>query len=416
MASQPQPTVSASMASSPLTLPFSGLSGRGLSGFGALARQNSIYSLTLDEFQNSIPEVKDFGSMNMDEFLKNIWTAEEQQAMQQALMSNPAPGESTAQPAAVGDGGLARQPSLQRQGSLTLPRTLSRKTVDEVWRDIHASTTDAASNGDANQQQRTSTLGEMTLEDFLVRAGVAGVRDELDTVSTTYVTGPSGFPASSIGAENGGDRAELKDREAVVAGDRDAGAVHSGLSLSPLNAQAAIDAMQLGAYKQQQQQVQWLNDQFRNAQQQQAAQIIAAQQQAEQAAALMTAAKRMGNGALPGSALAAGLGHLTDGLGGNLAGGLGIGLGAGALALAPTSPTSPGSDGMGNGPGNGLSLSPAGGGFGFDGMRGRKRGPDGPVERVVERRQRRMIKNRESAARSRARKQVFGRHLRTLDA
>jgi hypothetical protein len=43
--------------------------------------------------------------------------------------------------------------------------------------------------------------------------------------------------------------------------------------------------------------------------------------------------------------------------------------------------------------------------FSFEGMiRGRRHG--GGVEKVVERRQRRMIKNRESAARSRARKQV----------
>jgi hypothetical protein len=37
---------------------------------------------------------------------------------------------------------------------------------------------------------------------------------------------------------------------------------------------------------------------------------------------------------------------------------------------------------------------------------GRKRCSEAPVEKVIERRQRRMIKNRESAARSRARKQV----------
>eukprot|EP00246_Nothoceros_aenigmaticus_P017817 TRINITY_DN895_c0_g1_i2.p1 TRINITY_DN895_c0_g1~~TRINITY_DN895_c0_g1_i2.p1 ORF type:complete len:479 (-),score=97.09 TRINITY_DN895_c0_g1_i2:919-2262(-) len=378
--------------SSTLCGPYPGLSGRGLSGFSSLARQTSIYSLTLDEFQNSIPEVKDFGSMNMDEFLKNIWTAEEQQAMQAALMTSTT--TEAALPAS-GEGGLARQSSLQRQGSLNLPRTLSRKTVDEVWRDIHA-TNDGVNAGGTSQQQRSSTLGEMTLEDFLVRAGV--VRDDLETVGTSFVPVSAGFPAGSNGTENGGDRQEFKDRDAGVTGG-DVGGVHSGLTLSPANAQAAMDAIQLDAYKQQQ----WLTDQYRNAQQQQAVQMIAAaQQQQAEAAAYVSAAKRMGNGAPM-----AGLGQLTDGLGNGLAGGLGIGLGAGALALAPTSPTSPVSDGMGNGPGNGLSLSPAGAGFGFDGLRGRKRGPDGPVERVVERRQRRMIKNRESAARSRARKQAY---------
>ncbi|CAA6667583.1 unnamed protein product [Spirodela intermedia] len=38
---------------------------------------------------------------------------------------------------------------------------------------------------------------------------------------------------------------------------------------------------------------------------------------------------------------------------------------------------------------------------------GRKRVLDGPTEKVLERRQRRMMKNRESAARSRARKQAY---------
>uniref|UniRef100_A0A7I4C3H2 BZIP domain-containing protein n=2 Tax=Physcomitrium patens TaxID=3218 RepID=A0A7I4C3H2_PHYPA len=72
------------------------------------------------------------------------------------------------------------------------------------------------------------------------------------------------------------------------------------------------------------------------------------------------------------------------------------------MGLAPNSPPSPDSDGGRSG----LSLSPMH--YGLDGsVRGRKRGPDGPVEKVVERRQRRMIKNRESAARSRARKQAY---------
>ena len=47
-----------------------------------LARQDFVYLLTLDEFQNSLGDPgKNFGSMNMDEFLKNIWTTEEIQAV-----------------------------------------------------------------------------------------------------------------------------------------------------------------------------------------------------------------------------------------------------------------------------------------------------------------------------------------------
>ncbi|KAL0309540.1 UNVERIFIED_CONTAM: protein ABSCISIC ACID-INSENSITIVE 5 [Sesamum radiatum] len=47
----------------------------------SLGRQSSIYSLTLDEFQHTLCESgKNFGSMNMDEFLNSIWTAEESQA------------------------------------------------------------------------------------------------------------------------------------------------------------------------------------------------------------------------------------------------------------------------------------------------------------------------------------------------
>lgn len=89
-----------------------------------LARQSSIYSLTFDELQNTYGGLgKDFGSMNMDELLKNISSAEETQAMTTA--SVPGGGESGV------FGG-----NLQRQGSFTLPRTLSQKTVDEVWRDL----------------------------------------------------------------------------------------------------------------------------------------------------------------------------------------------------------------------------------------------------------------------------------------
>ncbi|XP_018491219.1 ABSCISIC ACID-INSENSITIVE 5-like protein 7 isoform X1 [Raphanus sativus] len=94
-----------------------------------LARQ---YSLTFDELQSTLGGPgKDFGSMNMDELLKSIRTTDEAQAMTMnssfsAAAAAAAASTAVAQP---GGGGIA----LQRQGSLTLPRTISQKTVDEVW-------------------------------------------------------------------------------------------------------------------------------------------------------------------------------------------------------------------------------------------------------------------------------------------
>ncbi|PWA59504.1 hypothetical protein CTI12_AA386920 [Artemisia annua] len=130
-----------------------------------LARQGSIYSLTFDELQNTMGSIgKDFGSMNMDELLKSIWNAEEVQT------TGPNTGNG-AQEGGVVDGGA----NIQRQGSLTLPRTLSQKTVDDVWREISKEYTGF---GEPNLPQRQQTLGEMTLEEFLVKAGV--VREEAE--------------------------------------------------------------------------------------------------------------------------------------------------------------------------------------------------------------------------------------------
>ena len=44
-----------------------------------------MHSLTFDEFMNNMGgSGKDFGSMNMDELLKNIWTTKEVQTMASA--------------------------------------------------------------------------------------------------------------------------------------------------------------------------------------------------------------------------------------------------------------------------------------------------------------------------------------------
>jgi ABA responsive element binding factor len=170
-----------------------------------LVRESSIYSLTLDEIQNTVCEPgRHFGSMNMDEFLTNIWNAEEGQALGQAtsVATSSAGAEATA------NGGVV--PPLQRQGSLTVPLPLSRKTVEEVWTEIHRSqggplnprgTHHAENGGGAAASGRQPTFGEMTLEDFLIRAGV--VREP--TVSIRVAPPQFGqMPVYQMGAEMGG--------------------------------------------------------------------------------------------------------------------------------------------------------------------------------------------------------------------
>ncbi|VVB11191.1 unnamed protein product [Arabis nemorensis] len=102
---------------------------------------------------------KSFGAMNMDEFLANLWTTVEE---------NDNGGGGTHH-----DG--EKPTLLPRQGSLSVPVPLCKKTVDEVWFEIQngvqppSSTPGQNSDDDIRRQQ---TLGEITLEDFLVKAGV----------------------------------------------------------------------------------------------------------------------------------------------------------------------------------------------------------------------------------------------------
>ncbi|CAM0907570.1 unnamed protein product [Alopecurus aequalis] len=94
--------------------------GGGGSG-GGLSRQGSVYGLTLNEVQSHLGEP--LRSMNLEDLLRSVL------------------------PAAAGP-----EPHAPGRG---------KKTVDEVWRDI-----ESAGRG------RQPTVGEMTLEDFLSRAGV----------------------------------------------------------------------------------------------------------------------------------------------------------------------------------------------------------------------------------------------------
>ncbi|KAK1365935.1 ABSCISIC ACID-INSENSITIVE 5-like protein 2 [Heracleum sosnowskyi] len=124
-----------------------------------LAGENSLYNLTLDEVQSQLVHLgKPLTSMNLDEFLKSVWTVE----------ANQGPGR--VDYAASQNGLLASGSGLNRQSSVTLSRDLSKKTVNEVWKDIQQGKKKTSTQ--VSNCERSSTLGDMTLEDFLVQAGV----------------------------------------------------------------------------------------------------------------------------------------------------------------------------------------------------------------------------------------------------
>ncbi|KAI3437029.1 BZIP domain-containing protein, partial [Psidium guajava] len=116
-----------------------------------LARQGSLYGLTLDEVQNQLGHLgKPLGSMNLDELLQSVRSAEAD--------LGPTPGAAGVQP---------------------LSKDLCKKTVGEVWNDIQQVTKkkkidveNRLRNESGGEQERAPTFGEITLEDFLLKAGV----------------------------------------------------------------------------------------------------------------------------------------------------------------------------------------------------------------------------------------------------
>ncbi|KAL3514528.1 hypothetical protein ACH5RR_027245 [Cinchona calisaya] len=361
-----------------------------------LARQPSIYTLTFDELQSAMGGIgKDFGSMNMDELLKNIWSTEEIQTVGSTSGVGHDMGTS---------GGY-----LQRQGSLTLPRTLSQKTVDEVWRDMSKEFTvggmDSGSVVYTSMPQRQPTLGEMTLEDFLARAGV--VREDAQLAGKPNATGIFG------------DLSRTANNQALVFGYQQPGRNTSlvGGGVLETSNQTAMESTNLPLNVNG---VRFTQQQLGATQTQQTQKLSPQQQQpllpkqpalaAYGAPMAIPTSAQLGSpgvrGAIVGISDPATSASLVQN--GALQGaGMGmVNLGAGAVAVAVGSPAVS-SDGLGKSNEDTSSVSPVP--FVFNGgLRGRK---CGALEKVIERRQKRMIKNRESAARSRARKQAYTMEL-----
>ncbi|XVE93372.1 hypothetical protein REPUB_Repub01dG0186400 [Reevesia pubescens] len=307
-----------------------------------LARQSSIYSLTFDELQNT------FGG----------------------LASVPG-----------GEAGVSGG-NLQRQGSLTLPRTLSQKTVDEVWRDLMKETDGAkdgssggggGGGGGANLPQRQQTLGEMTLEEFLARAGV--VREDMQQLG---VPNNSGFFGNNSALAFGFQQT-----------NRNNGFLSNNNSVLNLTPRLPLNMTGVKSSQPPQQQQQ---------QQQQLQPLFPKQQTVAFAPSIhLLNTTELASPGARGSVVGIGDPSMNSNLvqsTGLQSGGMGIaGLGSPASQIS--------SDVISKNSVDTTSLSPVPYVFG----RGRK--CSAALEKVVERRQRRMIKNRESAARSRARKQAY---------
>lgn len=368
-------------------------------GIFPLARQTSIYSLTFDEFQSTIGgSGKDFGSMNMDELLKNIWSAEETQTVG---TTSGLQGQGLGQ----GQEGVAPNGHLQRQGSLTLPRTLSQKTVDEVWRDLakeYGGGKDGIGAVNSNQPQRQPTLGEMTLEEFLVRAGV--VREELqlphgnpnNTGFFGDLSRPNNNTALGFAFQQMGQNTGLMGNRIPESNNQN--------TIQSANLPLNVNGVRSTQPQQQQQQQQQ--------QRQQQQQLFPKQPNMGYANPMsIPSSTQMSSPGFRGGIVGIADSTITNNLVQSAAlqgGGMGMmGLGAGAVTVATGSPAFS-SDGLGKSNGDTSSVSPVP--YVFNGgLRGRK--SSHAVEKVVERRQRRMIKNRESAARSRARKQAYTMEL-----
>ncbi|KAL6205327.1 hypothetical protein ACLB2K_022588 [Fragaria x ananassa] len=101
---------------------------------GESSKQNSIFLLTLDEIQSK--SGKSFGSMNMDEFLANIWSVDENQLCEE----QPNQGDHEDPCSNVKDTISKPLGSLSRQGSYCIPTPLCKKTVDEPMRSGQRST------------------------------------------------------------------------------------------------------------------------------------------------------------------------------------------------------------------------------------------------------------------------------------
>lgn len=152
-------------------------------------RKNSWYRLTLNEVDTQLGHLykTTIGDMNLDELLKNVWNPETNQSVRMEANNG------------------SSAPSIKRRGSIGLSGNLSGKISDEMWKDIQLREKMKGSE----VVKREPSTSEMTLEDFLTKAGAMDDESSMSPGLPFDVSGstPQCFsqhmglsPAPSIGA------------------------------------------------------------------------------------------------------------------------------------------------------------------------------------------------------------------------
>eukprot|EP00899_Mesostigma_viride_P025191 jgi/Mesvir1/5857/Mv00647-RA.1 len=199
-----------------------------------LARTGSIYSLTLEEFEKALaPDAgKSFGSLNLDELLKSVCFAAEEGAL--TAGGKDGNTEQAAQNLLSVQGGTLGS----RQLSF-MPGSLGSKTVEEVWREINRNST-GKSGGAQEQPAKQNTFGDMTLEDFLDKAGIS--REILMTPAASANGAPPapGWPKNKSLDTNG--QAEPAPPAAPAAGAAASASANNGTAAAASASSAAGSA------------------------------------------------------------------------------------------------------------------------------------------------------------------------------
>ncbi|KAK3230784.1 hypothetical protein Dsin_002665 [Dipteronia sinensis] len=130
-----------------------------------LGRQGSVYNLTVDQVESQLINNigKPLNAMNLDELLKNVISFDQETHHHHQLLQNPTNSSSSS----------SSSPPPPPLGNINLNGTsLSKKTVDEVWKEI-------VHHEGVNEVDKRP-LGETTLEDFLMPAGVINLGADQD--------------------------------------------------------------------------------------------------------------------------------------------------------------------------------------------------------------------------------------------